>query len=252
MSNDGPPVRLARNLDRRGIAQVYSRASRVHLVPILAQDCAEYLLREFSSSIPWQLHLNSGPRSINLEEDQFEALPAEDQQKILSSVHASAAEGFQFLYNRFPVSDLYEQNEHRSLYVMRVFKFLNSPEFLDCMREVTGAANITFADAQATRYRPGHFLNAHDDSLGKDRVVAYVLNLTPAWKADWGGVLQFIDQDGHVAEGYTPAFNALNIFRIPQFHGVSYVTPFARSPRYSISGWLRRGPRPESLVPSGG
>jgi SM-20-related protein len=65
------------------------------------------------------------------------------------------------------------------------------------------------------------------------------MNFTPAWKSDWGGLLQFIDEDGHVAEAYAPAFNALNILRVPQKHAVSYVTPFAGAGRYSITGWLR-------------
>jgi Rps23 Pro-64 3,4-dihydroxylase Tpa1-like proline 4-hydroxylase len=31
----------------------------------------------------------------------------------------------------------------------------------------------------------------------------------------------------------------MNIFRVPQLHAVSYVAPFARADRYSITGWLR-------------
>jgi SM-20-related protein len=65
------------------------------------------------------------------------------------------------------------------------------------------------------------------------------LNLTHQWRADWGGILNFLDADGHVAEGYVPAFNALNLFRVPQRHNVSYVAPFAMNGRYSITGWLR-------------
>ena len=68
---------------------------------------------------------------------------------------------------------------------------------------------------------------------------AYVLNFTPRWSPDWGGILNFIDRDGHVAEGYTPAFNALNVFRVPQLHSVSCVSPYAQAGRYSITGWLR-------------
>ena len=66
-----------------------------------------------------------------------------------------------------------------------------------------------------------------------------MLNLTPAWRAEWGGVLEFLDADGHVAEGYVPSFNALNLFAVPQLHHVSHIAPFARGPRLSITGWLR-------------
>jgi 2OG-Fe(II) oxygenase superfamily len=97
-------------------------------------------------------------------------------------------------------------------------------------------------------YAATHFLTAHDDrDESKGRVAAYVLNLTPRWSSDWDGLLQFLDADGHVAEAYTPAFNALNVFRVPQPHSVSFVAPFAGQPRLSITGWFRRrraGPPP--------
>ena len=95
-------------------------------------------------------------------------------------------------------------------------------------------------DAQATRYRPGDFLTAHDDDVaGKHRLYAYVLNFTPAWRPDWGGLLAFHDADGHVSEAYTPTFNALNIFRVPQQHAVTQVASFAGAQRLSITGWIR-------------
>ena len=55
----------------------------------------------------------------------------------------------------------------------------------------------------------------------------------------------FLDADGHVAEGYSPAFNALNIFRVPAAHAVTQVTTFADADRLSITGWVRSR-RPEA------
>jgi SM-20-related protein len=240
MTSAEPTVRLAEPIDCRGIAQIFKRAGRVHIAPILAPDCAERLLGELTSDIPWQLHLNDGEKPINLQGDGFEKLPEADRRKFLQGVYESAARRFQYLYNSYPVSDLYERGEQHTRYVMRVFEFLNSSEFLQFAREITGMPAIAYADAQATLYRPGHFLTRHDDEIaGKNRLVAYVLNFTPGWRSDWGGILQFIDRDGHIAEGYTPVFNALNIFRVPQPHAVSYVAPFAQAGRYSITGWLR-------------
>ena len=75
-----------------------------------------------------------------------------------------------------------------------------------------------------------------------DRVDARVhADAVPApSRPDWGGILQFLDRDGHVADGYVPVFNALNIFRVPQLHNVSSVVPFAGHARLSITGWFRR------------
>lgn len=240
METKQPPLRLAETLDRKLIAAVYARAGRIHIRPFLSSDCATAIHRCLASDVPWQLHLNEGDRPINLVGASFEELPEADRARFLQGVYANAAHRFQYLFNSFPISDVYERGEHRSLYVMRVYEFLNSPDFLQFAREVTGAPTIALVDAQATLYRPGHFLTRHDDlNRGKKRVAAYVLNFTPRWQPDWGGILQFIAADGHIAEGYTPTFNALNIFKVPQLHAVSYVAPFAQAGRYSITGWLR-------------
>ena len=112
-----------------------------------------------------------------------------------------------------------------------------------CGFHVTGEDRARYCDAQATRYRKSHFLTTHDDAVeGKDRLFAYVLNFTRDWRPDWGGELLFFDEAGHVAAGFTPTFNALNIFRVPQPHAVSFVAPFAQAPRLSITGWIRMKP----------
>src|SRR5690606_1396093 len=148
-----PELRLAANLDRATIARVYAGARRVHIAPILARECAERLIHELMHEVPWQVHLNSGSRPINLQAAGFEQLSAEERNKFLSAVYANATQGFQYLYNSFPISDYHARGEHRSLYVMRLYEFLNSAPFLDFVREITGARDIALADAQATLYK---------------------------------------------------------------------------------------------------
>ena len=65
--------------------------------------------------------------------------------------------------------------------------------------------DIEFADAQATCYTSGDFLNKHDDSApGKNRLAGYVLNLTPAWNPNWGGALQFYDSHDNCVDTLVP------------------------------------------------
>lgn len=239
-SNGSPPVRMDPHLDVRMMARVFASVGRLHVRPFFAPECAERIYKELSQDIPWELQLNAGEKAISRDGASFEALSEADRKLVFDTVYANARNGFQYLFNNYPIADLYEEGRERSLYVMRVYEFLNSPTFLEFARAVTGVRSIAVVDAQATLYRPGHFLTRHDDRLdGKKRVAAYVLNFARRWSADWGGILQFIDRDGHVAEGYTPTFNALNLFRVPQPHTVSMVTPFAEQERYSITGWLR-------------
>lgn len=241
MQNPTPQIRLDPNLNTAHIAAVYARAGRVHIRPALTHEAAEAAYRSLVQEIPWQLHLNDGERSFDVAQEQIRVMPEATQVLLHERVLSNAAQGFQYLFDNFPLSDAHALGRHMDMYAMRVHEFLNSAEFLDFARIVTGCADIALADAQATCYRCGQFLTQHDDlATGVQRVAAYVLNLTPQWRPDWGGILNFPDADGHIAEGYTPMFNSLNIFRVPQAHFVSYVTPFARAPRYSISGWLRR------------
>ena len=43
-----------------------------------------------------------------------------------------------------------------------------------------------------------------------------------------------------VVDTFTPLWNSLSLFRVPQPHVVSLVAPWAGSARYSITGWFRR------------
>jgi Rps23 Pro-64 3,4-dihydroxylase Tpa1-like proline 4-hydroxylase len=242
-SNDGAGacgVDLGPGLEVEALARVYAQDGRIHIPGILAPQCAEAAYQSMRNEVPWQLHFNDAGSVYDFSPEQVRAWPAGHQKALYQRLNANAATSFQFLFDNFPLSDAHGNLQHRSLYLMRVFEFLNSARFLDFARRLTGEPRIALADAQATLYRPGHFLTEHDDSIaGPRRLAAYVLNLTPRWRADWGGLLLFLDRDGHIARGYTPVFNALNVFKVPQPHAVSCVTPFAGSGRYSISGWLR-------------
>ena len=123
-----------------------------------------------------------------------------------------------------------------------VLAFLNSPMFIEFARYLTGDPAIRMVSAMAVRYRPGHFLRLHHDRIAdEDRAFAYVINLSPEWKPDWGGLLEFLDPaERQVVETFTPHWNSLSLFRVPQPHQVSLVAPWALAPRYSITGWFRR------------
>lgn len=236
-----PDLRIRERLDRAAIRSVFQRTGRIHIPGLFAAEAALRIHRALEHETPWQLSLNAGQRNVTLTPEQVELMTPADQVLLVDSINRSATSGFQYIFHNFPLHDLYAQRQHLDHCLMDVYRYLNSTHFLEFARDVTGCADIALADAQATLFRPGHFLTAHDDmEIGKERLVAYVLNFTPQWRADWGGILQFIDEDGHVAEGFTPAFNALNLLRVPQKHSVSYVTPSAQGGRYSITGWLRR------------
>jgi Rps23 Pro-64 3,4-dihydroxylase Tpa1-like proline 4-hydroxylase len=234
------PLRLDSRLNPAKLAPVFSRLGRMHLPGILEESSALQLHAAIAGDLPWNLHYNEGDDARDVPAAEFDALAAAERSRFMAVLYERARFGFQYCFDNFPVSDNHERGVLLDLPVMQAYELMSSPAMLEFARTLTGVREICVVDAQATRYRPGHFLTAHDDGdNAKGRIAAYVLNLTPAWRADWGGMLLFHDRDGHVAEGYTPSFNALNVMRVPALHSVSYVTPSAASPRLSITGWFR-------------
>lgn len=232
-------LQLNPRLDRPLIREIFLRQGRVHVPDVLTAGSATELYSCLSTRTPWQLSFNVGQRHVDLAHEQLTLMPPDKRELMSRAMLEQSRHGFQYVFDNYPLYDLY-QSGRRDQPLLAIHEFLNSAPFLEFVREVTGLEQIAFADSQATRYLPGHFLTEHDDDVaGKHRLAAYVFGFTPQWRADWGGILQFIDRDGHIAEGYIPKFNVLNLFRVPQKHNVSYVAPAAAQPRYSITGWLR-------------
>ena len=228
--------------DARLIAQVrgtLQRAGRVHVPDYFTQGAAQYFFegcRDAEFSIVFQG--NQG--AYDIKAANVSALSVDQRVELTGAIHAQAQTGFQYLFDSYRISDEVEAGRLTRGPLSDFFAGLNAPVMIERLRAMTGDDRVAYVDAQATRYRPGHFLTVHDDyQAGKDRLYAYVINLTPAWRADWGGLLMFMAEDGHVAEAFTPRWNALNILKVPQPHAVSVVAPFARGARYSITGWLR-------------
>lgn len=161
---------------------------------------------------------------------------------IAQGIYAQAQNSFQYCYNNYPIYDAHRAGENKGHLLHDFYEWLNSEVFLDFTREITGFDDISFLDAQATRYKPGHFLTTHDDvAAGKNRRAAYIFGFTMDWPADWGGYLQLLDKDDNIRFGIRPAFNFLSILAVPQKHTVGIVAPFAGGMRFSITGWLRYG-----------
>jgi Rps23 Pro-64 3,4-dihydroxylase Tpa1-like proline 4-hydroxylase len=235
--------------DATKAARLFNRDAtrrRVHVPNFLRDEDAARLLASLESLSRWNIVTTSKGKHLDLDAKGVAGFTAQDRRRFDDAVHAPATRGFQYLFENFPIYDSYYAGTIPDPEISAFFEFLNSPAMLDFVRTVTGAGEIAFADAQATRYRRGHFLTAHDDGVeGKSRVAAFVFNLTRDWRPDWGGILNFTGADGHIDGGFTPSFNALNIFAVPQPHHVSVIAPYAGASRISVTGWFRAGPDPK-------
>jgi len=233
---------LNEGLDLDALRAAFARDGRLQIVDFLRHDAAMALLRAMVESKAWRLAVSAGQQLNDYDLAELEAWPAERLAALERQVVEGGRAGFQFRYDtiRLPGYPGAADGAEAPPAVRGFVEFLSQAPALDFLRALTGMDDVSFADGHATRYRPGHFLTAHDDlNEGMGRRAAYVMNVTPQWRPDWGGILQFYDERGNVERGFVPAFNVLNIFRVPQPHSVTWVTPLATAPRHAVTGWLR-------------
>ncbi|MBU0668567.1 MAG: 2OG-Fe(II) oxygenase [Alphaproteobacteria bacterium] len=233
-------------LDRPALARRFAERTRVQIRNVLTPETAREI-QSILQATRWSLAMRGGdsaetpPQTISNAEL---ATPAgvEKANRLGQQAHEASARGdYGFRYAHYPIVEALNQRWDPGGPYELLLEYLNAPDFLEFVREVTGIPELVRADGQATLYAAQHYLGRHIDShVAEGWRVAYVLNLArDDWHPDWGGYLTFLDDDGDIVEGFRPRFNALNLFAVPQSHAVTYVPPFAPVGRYAITGWLR-------------
>ena len=212
-------------------------------IPRFLQDHAAQLLRDhLVNEVPWTLALRdaNGPRTIDAH--AYNSMDDLARTALFSTTaHGARGGGYHFAYDSYQMVTAYQQGRDPGLLLHRILEFFNTPDYLAFARELTGEPAIRRIGAQATRYRRGQFLRQHsDEDQNEGRLFAYVINLSQHWRADWGGLLHFVDSAGSVSETFLPRWNALSLFRVPTEHIVSTVEPWADEERYAITGWMLR------------
>ena len=214
---------------------------RVQIPGFLQEPSALRLHQCLSEEVPWETAQRSDAVLADGQDRSPPPGSAEDE-AALAATCLRAREGFEFYFDRYRMIDARRDGTDPQLVLHAVVDFLNSPQFLEFARQLTGDPAIRMVSAIGVRYRAGHFLRAHNDLANdEDRAFAYVINLSRQWSPDWGGLLHFLDpEQRRVVDTFTPLWNSLSLFRVPQPHVVSLVAPWAGSARYSITGWFRR------------
>ncbi|GAA0859096.1 2OG-Fe(II) oxygenase family protein [Aliiglaciecola litoralis] len=221
------------------VAKQYKSDKRTRILEVLDDEIAAKLAVDIHDNVPFETAyvLDGEYKSSTYEE--LHKLPQEQLNNLMHRIYGEASKGIGFYYGRHVLSP---DKDSTSL-VKQAFEFLNAPSTLDAIKKISGFDDIVAASAQVTRYYPGNFLTRHNDVHDTEqRRVAYVLNLTPEWHPDWGGLLQFYQQDGTPRDAWAPTFNSLTLFDVNHVHAVTYVAPYARKPRLSITGWFRAKP----------
>lgn len=198
----------------------------------LSTEHADQLQNALMKSV-YNIALTQDGRPQELANESLRQMSQTQRNQLFANVQSHASRGIGFIYGRHMIN----HNSHQAL---RDFSdYLKTPDVLSTFSD-TSKQNIVTASAQGTCYDKGYFLTRHNDvTPSEGRVYAYVLGLTKQWHPDWGGLLQFYQQDGSPTESYAPMYNSLTLFEVEKIHAVTYVTPFANSKRLSITGWFR-------------
>lgn len=234
---------LSPALDATALAKAFARDRRLQVREVLTEESATIVQHILARETPWGLSWQAGAHGPEaLRRAELEAMSDEERQgRSKATFAAMRSTAYAFLYSSYPMVEAYVQKWAPDGPHDMLLEYLNDAPVMDFVRTVTGIPDLVKVDAQATLYAPGHFLSVHDDrQSATGRRVAYVLNLCAAeWRPEWGGYLNFYDDDGDVIAGYRPRFNSLNLFTVPQKHAVSFVAPFAPVARFAITGWFR-------------
>ncbi len=244
---DAALLSLNSALRARDYADVFAETGVLQVRDFLAPAAAERVAGILERGTAWNLAYSDDTGGGGLlTAEEIARGGREAMSRAVQSVSRQAAQGkFSFLYASYQILASYLEGRDQGHPLHTLLEFLNSPEVLGFLREATGDVEILKADAQATLYRPGHFLSVHNDSHPvESRRHAYTLGFTRNWEPHWGGELLFHDKNGDIERGLMPGFNVLTVFKVPRQHSVSFVPPFANGLRLSITGWLRDDPVP--------
>ena len=234
-------------LDRAALAAQFAANTRVQVRDFLTLETASEIRDILAKSTPWGLAMQAdgsafkGPQQI-LPQNMRDPKAQQRAQAIGQATDASAARGdYAFRFLQYPILQAVQEGWEKDSPHELLLEYINAPEFIQLARDITGEADLIKADGQATLFAKQQFLGRHSDShVMEGWKVAYVMNFTiDDWQTDWGGYLQFLDDEGDIIQGFKPRFNALNLFLVPQAHSVSFVAPFAPPGRFAITGWLR-------------
>ncbi len=234
-------------LDRTALAEEFAANRRVQVRNVLTDETAREVRGILAGHTPWGIAMQAGiadppgPQQIHAPELRTDAGKQKAQQLAQAAYGAVAQGDYAFQFGQYSLVQGFQEKWDEGGPHDLLLEHLNAPDYLQLVRDVTGIQELVKADGQATVFAQQQFLGHHIDShVAEGWRIAYVLNMTiDDWKPDWGGYLQFFDDDGDVVQGYRPRFNSLNLFLVPCPHAVSFVPPFAPVGRFAITGWLR-------------
>lgn len=227
--------------DTATLAKEFKANNYVQVGNAFEENSAENIYFALRNEVFWLWSFNNKKGIQRKTGNDLKKMSPTEQGQMMKDLYINAQENFQFIHYTVPLFDkkvmankmLVESEIHQ------IFKFLKSKKMSSFIQDITGLAEVKLADAECFWFQRDHFHSSHKSrGKGKKRRICFELNVTKDFKADWGGMLQMLDDDGHILKGYRPSFNKLNIYDSEQKNSISFVAPFSGEPRLSINGWF--------------
>jgi hypothetical protein len=227
---------MNKNLNRKSLRQRFARDDRIRIDNFFEPDAISAVEQELSTS-SFELVYVLNDKIQTTSKEKMDAMPVEQKKQINQVIMEQASRGVGFLYGSCHMG--VGRPDNLGANMAGLFDFIASEEMLAFVQALTGDKQVNGVSGHYTRYQPGHFLTRHRDVVTEEnRRFAYVLSFTQDWHPDWGGLLQFYEEDGTPRDAWSPKLNTLTVFDVKHIHAVTYVTPYAQGPRLSLTGWF--------------
>jgi Rps23 Pro-64 3,4-dihydroxylase Tpa1-like proline 4-hydroxylase len=231
---------LNRSLDLGALRKEFAREGRIRVRGVLDPAIADAVAAEMAE-LPYQVFCATGGGVAVIDPQEMAGWDRQRQVELQRALAQAASKAEGFAYFGYRMTEAW-QTATPDTALGRFYTALNGKATLEAIRKITGVSTFDNVFAQATDYRPGHYLTRHlDDPKGEHRKFAFVWGFTKTWDPDWGGLLQFYDNEGQPTHSFSPGFNTLDLFDVRHVHSVTLVAPFALNPRHAVSGWFVKG-----------
>ena len=144
---------LSISLDRDAIRGDFEKNGYVQVKDVLVSVDAQRIYASLLGQTPWNLVFTDRGKHIDMTEATLGEMDQQQVVQLQQAIYAQAQNSFQYCYNNYPIYDAFKAGENQGHPLHDFYEWLNGDNFLEFARAATGFDDITFLDAQATRYK---------------------------------------------------------------------------------------------------
>lgn len=227
-------IALNDKLKTAAYTKEFKAKGRVRVPGVLSAEGADALYAAIRDNCVWNIRYRKDGESTTLSGQELQSRIQRRQRELMERIYTGAQNGYQHLYFVCPLSSPLPDGSDP---LAEAKAFFDSDEFLEVLRKVTGVKKGALLDVLARWTNRDHFETDNAEALdGQDKKFVFTLDLAPNWRGDWGGHLNFLDDDGAEEERWAPGYNSLDIYTVPARTSISYVTPFVGEFRLAVCG----------------